>query len=150
MFAILKKSQFNSGSKYFKLVHFFKPVSFFQTSLIFFVFFCFLFFVFLPNQKVIFLVWGCTHGVKKKVGAWLLGVKRIWLENNSKMSLFFFHPLYSYLFPYNPPLVPRYPPNRVLCSPPMKTHHFYIKNPECLELHQWMPQNLIFELSRKR
>ena len=94
--------RFSCESKYFNLVYVFKPVYFFQTILILPNYFILLFY-FLPNKKGIFLFWGCTHVVKKKWGLGFWKLKRIWLENNSNMSLFLFQPLYSYLFPYIPP-----------------------------------------------
>ena len=129
--------RFSCESKYFNLVYVFKPSYFFQTILILPNFF--FFFFFLPNKKGIFLFWGCTHVVKKKWGLGFWKLKRIWLENNSNMSLFLFQPLYSYLFPYIPPWLPG--------TLPTKSHAHHHDNPinstlkiQTVSLHQWMPK----------
>ena len=129
--------RFSCESKYFNLVYVFKPVYFFQTILILPNFF--FFFFFLPNKKGIFLFWVCTHVVKKKWGLGFWKLKRIWLENNSNMSLFLFQPLYSYLFPYIPPWLPG--------TLPTKSHVHHHDNPitstlkiQTVSLHQWMPK----------
>ena len=92
--------RFSCESKYFNPVYVFKPVYFFQTTLTLPKFF------FFTKQKRYFPFLGVYSCSLKKWGLGFWKLKRIWLENNSNMSLFLFQPLYSYLFPYIPPCLP--------------------------------------------
>ena len=107
--------RFSCESKYFNLVYVFKPVYFFQTILILPNFF---FFFFLTNKKGIFLLWGCTHVVKKKMGAWLLEAKKNLVRKQFQYVSFSLSATLLLSFPLYPPLAPRYSPDKVPCTSP--------------------------------
>ena len=125
--------RFSCESKYFNLVYVFKPVYFFQSILILPIFF------FFTKQKRDFPFLGVYSCSYKKWGLGFWKLKRIWLENNSNMSLFLFQPLYSYLFPYIPPWLPG-----TLSTKSHAHHHDNTINStlkiQTVSLHQWMPK----------